>query len=350
MEVMLVKRFHKVSFSFLMLVFLIVAGCSSTNVNNSSSDNSNDSNGGQKEITMIMTSEVPKDHAKSKLMEEFAGKLEEKTDGGIEVKFYPAGQLYSDEDALKSLGTGEVQSVWPVSVQLESFNSAYGISSLPFSISDEGMLKSEYRKELLNLVSPLVEDNGMKVMGLLRTADMTFISKNTEMKSYKDLKGMKIRVTGGEQYKKLAKDLGATAVALPASEMSTSLSQGVIDAVYSSVDGWKTILGTSIPYGYRAPGLNISTYSMVFDKKWFEGLPEKYQKIITDLTDEIAKKQWKESMEGDKKILDELEDEGVKYHEESKKGMQQLKKELEPMKEEFKEKHPDVYNDFQSLE
>jgi TRAP-type C4-dicarboxylate transport system substrate-binding protein len=339
-------------FFFLPLVVLglLLSACGGNGseevVSNDSSDGDSKEN---KKIEMVMTSEVPEDHFKSQLMKQFAEDLEARTDGGIEVEFFAAGQLYSDNEALEALGTGSVQSVWPVSVQLEAFNSAYGVLNLPFAISDEQMLNEEYKSQIFDLINPLVEENGMEVAGFLRTADLMFISQNTEMKTYEDIAGMKVRTTGGQILLNIVEQLEASGISLPASEMSTALSQGVIDAVYSSPSGWQSILGTSVPYGYLAPGMNVATYSIVFDKKWLEELPEEYQDIISDLINEIASEQWAQSMEDDQRILEELQEQGVTVHVETEENINKLKEQMQPVYDNFSAEFPEVFNQFQEL-
>ncbi|MBP1947093.1 TRAP transporter substrate-binding protein DctP [Virgibacillus litoralis] len=326
-----------------MLTLTIMGGC----VNDAASnDQTSDTD---KTYEMILSSEVPETHFKSQLMKKFTEEITERTDGGIEAKFFPAGQLYSDIDALQSIGTGSVHSVWPVSVQLESFNSGYGFLSLPFAVTDENMLIPEYRSDLMDILTPLVEPNGMEVAGLLRTADLLFISQDTEMKSIDDLKGMKIRMTGGKWLLEMAKQIDTSAISIPASEMSTALSQGTIDAIYSSPSGWKTILGTSVPYGYYVPGLNVLTYSIVLDKEWMSTLPQEYQEEINTLIDELSSNQWQESMTTDKDIMDELKNDGVTIHTENKENIDGLKQKLQPVYDAFKNEFPDIYSDFESI-
>ena len=68
---------------------------------------------------MIVTSEVPLSHWKSRYIQEFADSVTKRTGGKLTVKVFPAGQLYTDKDALSNLGTGAVHMVWPISSQVE---------------------------------------------------------------------------------------------------------------------------------------------------------------------------------------------------------------------------------------
>jgi TRAP-type C4-dicarboxylate transport system substrate-binding protein len=132
----------------LLLAFSTLIGCGAKQETNSSTTPANSPAKGNaeakkpdKKFEMILTSEVPNTHFRSGLMKHFAEEITKRTNCRI--------------DALPSLGTGVVHSVWPVSVQLESFNPAYGVLTLPFAVTDEIMLNPGYRNKFLNMLSPL---------------------------------------------------------------------------------------------------------------------------------------------------------------------------------------------------
>ncbi|GAK09881.1 TRAP transporter substrate-binding protein DctP [Geomicrobium sp. JCM 19038] len=304
----------------------------------------------EKTYEMIMTSEVPESHFKSQLMMEFAEEIERRTDGGIQVEFFAAGQLYKDISAVRSLGTGAVHSVWPISSQLESIDNGFGILALPFAITDDNMLKTGYRLELVDILSELLTDQDISIQGLIRSSDLMYISEREELTSMEDLKGKKVRLTGSVFLLNLAETLGYSAVAISASEMSTSLSQGVIDAVFTSADGWLTVLGTSVEYGYHAPGKNVQTYSILFDQRWLDDLPEDYRYEVESLAQEIAARQWAEAMQKEEEIIEVLLEEGVTIHTETEENIEKMKEDMQPAVEKFGEENQQLYDRFLQLE
>lgn len=337
----------------LLSMVLVLAACGSQSASSDSDANgteSTDGAGDSEQITMILTNEIAEDHPNTKLMRKFAEEIEKRSEGRIKAQVYPGSQLYSDLDALRALGTGSVHMVWPVSVQLENFNPAYGVVSLPFIIDDEKMQDDAFRQQFMEILSPLVEDNGIKVLALTRTTDGIFISNNKPLRSVDDLKGLKIRMTGGQVLLENAKVLGASAISMPASEMTTALSQGAIDAVLSSPSGWLTILGDTGKYALHAPGFWIGTYSIVVDKKWFESLPQEYQDLIQSTVDDLAITQWKDNIQTEKEqmeqIIKELGGEIVTL-----KGadLEALKAALQTVHEKFAAEHPEVYEQVQQL-
>lgn len=263
---------------------------------------------------LVLPSEVAATHWKTDYQNEFAQKVGERTGGAIDVKVFPAGQLYNEQDALAALGTGAVHMVWPVSVRLESIEPATGVLNLPFALSDEMMLNSCFNKGLTPLISGYVDPRNLKVLGFLRTADLLFIFKDREVAKMEDLAGTKVRVTGGRVFQDTMKTLQVSPVSMAASEMSTAMSQGAIDGVFTSPAGWAEMIGITGNYAWYVPGFSLSTYAVVVDKGWFEALPADQQAAINDTITEIADRQWNEAKAADEKLIEKMKAEGAVVH------------------------------------
>jgi len=262
---------------------------------------------------MIVSSEVAASHWKTRYMQEFADIVKKRTKGEIDVKVYPASQLFNDQDALAALGTGSVHMVWPVSVRLETVAPSLGFLNLPFGLTDEEMANKCYADKLTELVSSEVEPRKLKVLSLLRTADLLFIFKDREVDKLDELKGTKLRVTGGRVFLDMIRSLGASPVSMAASEMSTALSQGAIDGVFTSPAGWAEMIGMTGKHAYHIPSLALATYAVVVDKAWLEGQSEKNQKIISDAINEITTRQWGTARADDARLIKEMQSKGAIY-------------------------------------
>lgn len=291
---------------------------------------------------MVLSSEVAASHWKTRYMIEFADKVTERTNGEINAKVYPASQLFSDQDALAALGTGSVHMVWPVAVRLETVAPSLGFINLPFSLTDEEMENKCYSDKLTQLISSEVEPRNLKVLSLLRTADLLFIFKDRDVKQISDLKGTKLRVTGGRVFLDMIRGLDASPVSMAASEMSTALSQGAIDGIFTSPAGWAEMIGMTGKHAYHIPSLALATYAVVIDDAWLRGLSEKNQKIIFDTIDEIAARQWDEAKADDVKLIKRMEDSGAVYRIASDEDVALTHKLAEPGIKKFEEKYPQI--------
>lgn len=299
---------------------------------------------------LVLPSEVAATHWKTDYQNEFAQKVGERTGGAIEVKVFPAGQLYNEQDALAALGTGAVHMVWPVSVRLESIEPATGVVNLPFALSDEMMLNSCFKSGLTPLLSGYVDKRNLKVLGFLRTADLMFIFKDREVSKMEDLRNTKVRVTGGRVFLDTMDSLGISPVSMAASEMSTALSQGAIDGVFTSPAGWANMIGISGNYAWYVPGFSVSTYAVVVDKGWFEGLPADQQAVISETIDEIAARQWAEAKAADDKLVEQMKGEGAVVHVAEGEELKRWRALADEKAGSFTEAHGDIVKALAELE
>lgn len=259
---------------------------------------------------LVLPSEVAVSHWKTDYLNEFASTVNAKTNGDIDVKVFPASQLYNDKDALAALGTGAVHMVWPVTVRLETVDARTGIVNLPFGLTDEAMLNTCYSENVSKLVSSFVEPNGLQVLGFLRAADLVFVLRDKDVQSLEDLKGLKIRVIGGKVLLDTIRSFDASPVSMAASEMSTALSQGAIDGAFTSLGGWTKMIGTTGKHGWYVPGMSLAVYAVVVDKQWLADLPADQRAAVTDTVTEISRRQWKEGMAADQKMVDQIKEQG----------------------------------------
>ncbi|HKS13037.1 MAG TPA: TRAP transporter substrate-binding protein DctP [Pseudomonas sp.] len=282
-------------------------------------------------------------------MNEFAKKVDQRTDGEIDVKVFPSSQLYNDQDALAALGTGAVQMVWPVSVRIETIDPRLGAINLPFTLTDQLMTDQCYAKGLTQLMSSYIEPRNLKILGLLRAADLFFVFADRDVQKLEDVKGAKVRVIGGRVFLDTIRSLGASPVSMPASEMSSALGQGAIDGVFTSAAGWSEMIGKTGKFGWYVPNFSLTTYAVVVDKMWFDALPQAQQEAITTSMDEIVAKQWKEVVVEDQKLIDKMTGQGLQFHTATPEEIGRWEKISESNKQTFSAAHPEVLPAMQAV-
>ena len=297
-------------------------------------------------IEMIMTNEIATSHWTAALMEDFAATIRDRTDGRIEPKIFHAGALYKDRDAVAALGTGAVHMVWPVSVQLESLAPEYGVINLPFAIDDELMLTDGAADALTELLSGFVEDRGFRVMGLMRTADLVFLFPEKAVNTPADLEGAKVRLTGGTVLQQLMRELGASPISMPATEMAAALMQGAIDGIFTSAGGWEMVGTNAAQTATWVPGLSVLTYTVVADAKWIESLPPDLREIVETTVAELVADQWRSGMQSDKETMEKMIADGGELVTVDATEVAQFRALAERASEAFIERHPEVWDRF----
>lgn len=299
---------------------------------------------------LVLPSEVAASHWKTKYMNQFADEVKKKTNGALNVKVFPGSQLYNDQDAMAALGTGSVQMVWPVAVRLETIDPRTGIINLPFAISDEMMLNRCFNDDLTKMISSYVEPRKLQVLGFLRTSDLMFTFKDRDVQKLEDMKGAKIRVTGGRVFQDVMKSFNTSPVSMAASEMSTALSQGAIDGVFTSPAGWAEMIGMTAKYAFYVPGMSVATYAVIVDKPWLDGLPAAQKKAVTDTIAEIGLRQWSEAIEEDKKLIQKMTAQGAVFRTANAAEIKRWRDKAAPVNKTFTDKYAETAQQLAAIE
>ncbi len=299
---------------------------------------------------MVITSEVPVSHWKSRYINEFATCIAKRSDGKLTAKVFPAGQLYTDKDALSNLGTGSVHMVWPISSLVELLEPKAGLLGVPFLITDELMLKPAFAKGLAKLASDNFEKRNMEILGLLRATDGILVFKDKVVRKPSDLKGVKLRLPpGGKDRRDAYVAMGASPVALPASEMAPALAQGVIDGIATSPAGWRTIIGDTAKQGTTVPGMSIATYAVTVDKKWLAARPADERKAIENCIAETISGQWKESIVEDEGEIKKMVAGGATFWRANEAETKPWHDAMQPAIDAYAKRYPDVMSKYQQL-
>ena len=300
-------------------------------------------------LEVIMTNEVAANHWKTTEMNQFAEALAKRSNGRITAKVFPASQLYNDRDAVAALGTGAVHMTWPASVNLEPIDQRLGMLILPFVLNDETMLKPAFAQDFAKLVSSFTEPKNIEVMAILRSADIFFLFKERPIRQVADLKGQKVRVTGGRILSDLMRSLGASPTSIAASEMSMALATGAIDGILTSGSAWARIVGPSAKQGSLIPGMSLLAYTVAVDKKWLDGLSSEDQRVIRETMAEFAATQWAQAIEKDREEIEVMVKQGGTFWKANAEQMAPFKKAVESVNKSFAERYPDAMKAYEDI-
>jgi len=303
----------------------------------------------QAPVEMIITDELATSHWSTKIIDDYAKAIQERTKGRITPKVFHAGSLYKDQDAVAALGSGSVHMVWPVAVRLETIAPQTGVISLPFAVTDEMMLKPGAPEAVGKFLSQYVEPRGIRVMGLARTADLFFLFRNQFVEDIGSLKGKKIRVTGGRVLQQLMREFGSSPVSMSAPEMAPAMLQGAIDGILTSAGGWEIVGLNAAPKASSVPGLNLVTYAVLVDDKWLKGLPEDLRKVVEDTTLDLIRTNWPVAMQKDKETLQSMIKQGGEYKEVAPAAREAFRKAAMKANDDYIKKNQETWDKFQAV-
>ena len=265
------------------------------------------------EITLKFAGQSPADHPCTKLMEEIAQEIAEKSDGRIEVKIYPASQLgdytliYEEQiRGTMDMSCMSVPSQFDPRLELVYINGyVRGYKDVARVFSPEGWLF----KKMDELNSRL----GVKLLGFYIEG---MIGTGTTKPAVDPInpavnKEVLVRVPNMDVYKLAADAMGYQTVTIPWADVYQSMQTGVCSGMNGfSVSAAYTILGDVLKYWYMTNySLECLNY-MISGKVWNE-LSEADQKIIQDAVSNAAAKSIVNAQKEDERYMELMRQKGI---------------------------------------
>ncbi len=243
--------------------------------------------GSARALELRLSVETPPPHARNLSAARWAEEIERRTGGELTVRIFPNGQLYDSAGAVKALASGALDLSIQASPTLSLFEPNLSVITLPMFF---GSTREQVR-EILDgpLGAELYARLAMKGI-LVPGGHFEFAPNNTAyttdkiIRSYADLRGVKLATPPSPVVVAMLKAMGANPVATPRTEIVIQLSQGQIDGLGSMTD--LTISGgrlweAGIRYGFTDRAGWGVYFPLVSAVTWAK-LSAAQQKAITD--------------------------------------------------------------------
>lgn len=242
----------------------------------------------------------------------FAELVSQKSNGRIEVKVFPAGQLGDMKEIMQSVQTGTIEMCrnnpgWIADAGVKRF----GVLSLPFIFDNlehaNKVIDGAIGKELLGEIQK--SGLGMVGLGYLEPSLRYFFFKNKEVKKLSDLKGMKLRVPTNEMNAAMVNAFGASATPIAYNELYTALQSGIVDGAENPLKGFINMKFYEVAKYFTFTGHQYEPSILLVSESFWNKLSAGDQKILRDAMDETSL-YYKEIS---KNLYDKLIAEGVKH-------------------------------------
>ena len=162
-------------------------------------------------------------------MTEFAEKVEEGTDGRIQIRILPNGQLGSENENMEQLMAGVISMTKVSAPGLATYNEAYHTFGLPYIFDDTENFYHVMDSQPMRDFFLSTADDGFVTLTYYTSGARSFYTINKPIRTPEDLKGLKIRVQDMKSQTDMLKALGGIPVAMSYGDVYTSLQTGIID-------------------------------------------------------------------------------------------------------------------------
>ncbi len=263
----------------------------------------------------------------------FKDLAEEKSNGRIQVRLYPDGQLGGERDAIEGMSMGTIDIGVITNAPFSGFLPAFQVLDLPFIFSDESqahvVLDGPFGDELLSKLDQI----NIKGFGFAEGGFRQMINNTRPVYTPDDVVGVKYRVMENPIYIGMFDHLGSDAIPMAWGETFTAVQQGVMDGLEIPIP---VIHQNSYYEVCDYLSLTNHTYSplpFVMSQQVWEQLPADLQNIVEESAKEAIVIQRAQNAENTGRLLAELEELGMEVNEIEDTEM--FREKVEPLFEEF---------------
>ena len=247
-----------------------------------------------------------------------ADEVREATNGKIDIKIYPSGQLGNERDLYEGAQLGSIDMFYAANAVMSSFIPEMKVLDQPFLFENAEEAHNVIDGELGELIAKKAEE----------TID--------------DFSGLKIRTMENSMHMALFNNLGAMATPMASGDVFTGLQQKTIDAAENSISDvltnkfyevTKNITYTNHLFVFMGVGLS--------DKAW-DKIPDDLKETFTEAVKRGCDKQRQYLVEANEEAETKLKELGVTFYEIDK---DELKAKVVPAMESYKSSLPQEWLD-----
>ena len=213
----------------------------------------------------------------------WAERVKERTNGGLEVKVFHSAQLGVEEDIIEQIRQGVNVGQNTDSARLGNYVPDIAVMNAPYFVNSiEDVIKLNELPTVKEWNQELADVYGLKVLSFNWVQGFRHFMTNIPIKAPADLKGLRIRTPPAPIWQESVKALGAVPTAMNFGDIYTGLQQKAVDGaelVYANIFG--ASLFEVLKYVDETGHFLLINFQVV-SSKWFNSLPEEYQKILVE--------------------------------------------------------------------
>ncbi|PFG46212.1 tripartite ATP-independent transporter DctP family solute receptor [Vibrio sp. ES.051] len=217
----------------------------------------------------------------------FKNFVESRSNGQIEVDIYPSGQLCSNaKECIAGVQAGMFDYFQTTIPELGNFWKSVGAFDLPYMLPNDRVAECVYDNEKFigDVRGELLKKApNVRLMAVSNSGGWRNIATTSkQVKSPKDVKGLKLRTVPAKVQQELVTELGGAPTPIAWPEVYTALSTGMVDGTKNGVvdiimNKFHESLGYMLLDGHGYMG-----GAWVFNDRKFKSFPDDLKKVVID--------------------------------------------------------------------
>lgn len=184
-----------------------------------------------KPIVLRLASDAPLEHIATGLNEEACALVKERTEGRVEIEYFPASQLGGYETVYEEIVRGSID-LAQITIP-DALDARLGAAYVPYYAKsfDEAKILFAPDSYLSGVIGGLTEENGVKFLGTVLEGfiGMGFVVEPKDMTTPGVNKNVKTRSPAMATFRIAQEDLGFNPITVPYAEVPTAIQTKVVD-------------------------------------------------------------------------------------------------------------------------
>jgi len=231
---------------------------------------------------MRVSHQLPPKHHIAELVESWAGDIEARSGGSIDVQIFPANQAFKPNENFPAVARGKIEAALSVNFQWGKTIPEMNVTLKPYSFTDLALLEKFAGSPVAEFLQQKLEAKGVHNIAWLFTTRMSaYTSKGKALIKPADFEGVKIRglnklVDAGLEA------LGAAPSAMSGSQVYQALQTGVIDAGLTDISAVYSRKYYEVQDHVTVSPLFSVYFHIYVNPEWWNGLTDAQRQAITE--------------------------------------------------------------------
>lgn len=275
-----------------MFAVVSVVGCGGSKGSGAKDDTGKDAT--QEKIIIRWGHFAPPEQPLEIALQSMAKRINERTNGRVEIRTFPASQLGSIPEQLEQLMAGSLQMMYSTPSPFSSFQPEWSIVDAPFIFDDVDHAREFARSDMVQeMAKKLLAERGIRVLDPSPIFGPRHLStKNTPVRTPADLAGLKIRVHEAETRVDMINAWGASPVVTPTAEMYLAMQTGLADGQESPLSWQATNKYWEVQKYVMLTSHFIQNEMVIINDAFYQTLPDDIKQIlleeVTILADDVT--------------------------------------------------------------
>ncbi|WP_179353243.1 TRAP transporter substrate-binding protein [Winogradskyella vidalii] len=250
--------------------------------------------------TLYLAHNMPQTHSVHKGILEFQKALRLKSEGKLDVKIFPDGQLGSEREVLELLQIGSVAITKVSAATLSNFVPEYHVFGIPYLFENKqhqfDVLEGDVGKSILEKGSQF----WLRGLCYYDAGSRSFYTSKKAIRTPEDLKGLKIRVMNNQMAINMVNSMGGSATPLAFGELYTAMQQGVVDGAENNPPSFVSSNHYEVSKYYTIDQHSSVPDVLLIGTKFWDKLSKQEKKWVLEAAEVSAKAQkvfWNASVE-----------------------------------------------------